>query len=405
MSSAPPSLRWALGLGLSCTCLLLLYLATGDDHAVSEPPRGAGAGPAAVSGRTGEVGVPPARETSGGDGATRSDAAGLRAENEELRQRVKGLEAENAALRQQVASGGGGGGPPAERGGDSGVATAPVAVESCRLTEAQVARALQQHDKERSAMSFWAQRDAQYPRDAGGAAGPRTFRQISDRMRDDKSFRHRYDVAYSLYLEPLRGLSERLSVFEIGLGCDQERIGASVMMWGEYLPRARLSVFEYDAACGKRWAAEHAKLAPSGGFNIYFGDQASEADLQRALKADGDRQYDVIIDDGGHSMQQQLVSFRVLWPRVKRGGVYVVEDLNSSFKSRYGGNRRPDGPPGAGGGVRPATMTNFLKDLTDQLHALPVPHHAGKFVEDVEFKSPIARVDCHHFICFITKRL
>ena len=176
------------------------------------------------------------------------------------------------------------------------------------------------------------------------------------------------------------------------------------MMWGAYLPDMRLTLFEYDEACGKAWAAKNRQLAPKGGFNIFFGDQANADHLNAALKGDGDRMYDVIIDDGGHSMQQQLNSFKVLWPRVKRGGVYVVEDLNSSFKTRYGGVRRPGSVQGGGKEGMAPTMTNFLKDLTDQLHAVPVPHHAGKYIEDVEFKSAFARIDCQHFICFITKR-
>jgi hypothetical protein len=267
------------------------------------------------------------------------------------------------------------------------------------LVERQIAvsQARAQQDGGASVVGFWTQRSATYP-----ASSPPTFKQISDRHRDDKSFKHQYDVPYSLYLEPLRALSRSLSMFEIGLGCDQERIGASVMMWGEYLPDARLTLFEFDEPCGRKWHKENAQLAPKGGFNLYFGDQANAEHLEKAIRDDGDRQYDVIIDDGGHTMQQQLTSFRVLWPRVKRGGVYVVEDLNTSFKSRYGGTRRQQGQGSSG--TPAATMTNFMKELMDQVHALPVPHHAGKLIEDTEFKSPFARVDCHHFICFITKR-
>ena len=104
----------------------------------------------------------------------------------------------------------------------------------------------------------------------------------------------------------------------------------------------------------------------------------------------------MIIDDGGHKMHQQIASYEALWHAVKRGGFYVIEDINTSFKTRYGGGRRPN--------CTGATATNLVKTLTDRVHAMPVKGHPGKYLEDAQFQSPVARVDCHHFICFITKR-
>jgi len=41
--------------------------------------------------------------------------------------------------------------------------------------------------------------------------------------------------------------------------------------------------------------------------------------------------FDVIIDDGGHENQQQQISFGFLFPFVKSGGFYIIEDLQYSF--------------------------------------------------------------------------
>ena len=267
--------------------------------------------------------------------------------------------------------------------------------------------------------------------DGTGAGAQRpSFKAIGDRHRDDKTHRHRYDVAYTIYLSHLRGYVNGagggLQLLEIGLGCDQERIGASVMLWGEYLPHATLSVFEFDEKCGRKFAAsEQARRgAPRGGLRMHYGDQAKAEDLRRMLAAEAQSQranasvsgisdallaastgdvlplYDVVIDDGGHTMDQQITSFKVLWPHVKRHGVYVIEDLNTSFKTRYGGGKRP---ADAKSGVERPTTTNMIKGLLDALHAVPVPGHPGKYAEDTEFRSPYGRVDCFHFVCFITK--
>jgi len=41
--------------------------------------------------------------------------------------------------------------------------------------------------------------------------------------------------------------------------------------------------------------------------------------------------FDVVIDDGGHKPEQHLSSLRALWPHVRAGGWYVIEDLHSLF--------------------------------------------------------------------------
>ena len=47
--------------------------------------------------------------------------------------------------------------------------------------------------------------------------------------------------------------------------------------------------------------------------------------------------FDVIIDDGGHTMTQQITSFIYLLPKVRSGGIYIIEDLETSYSPNYGG--------------------------------------------------------------------
>jgi hypothetical protein len=46
---------------------------------------------------------------------------------------------------------------------------------------------------------------------------------------------------------------------------------------------------------------------------------------------------DILIDDGGHTMKQQIVTFEVLFDHVKQDGVYLVEDLHPSYWKEFGG--------------------------------------------------------------------
>lgn len=69
-------------------------------------------------------------------------------------------------------------------------------------------------------------------------------------------------------------------------------------------------------------------------FKVLIGNQEDRDDLKHTLNSiDGD--LDLIIDDGGHTMKQQQISFGYLFKHLKKGGVYILEDLHTS---RYGLN-------------------------------------------------------------------
>ena len=55
--------------------------------------------------------------------------------------------------------------------------------------------------------------------------------------------------------------------------------------------------------------------------------------------------FDIIIDDGSHKMNHQQISFDVLFPHLKSGGIYVIEDLHTSVKPLLGAyNPQNDDP-------------------------------------------------------------
>jgi hypothetical protein len=62
----------------------------------------------------------------------------------------------------------------------------------------------------------------------------------------------------------------------------------------------------------------------------FVADQANRHQLQSFIDANGG-EFDIIIDDGGHYMKQQQVSFGFLFPFVKPGGLYIIEDLHTSL--------------------------------------------------------------------------
>jgi predicted O-methyltransferase YrrM len=67
----------------------------------------------------------------------------------------------------------------------------------------------------------------------------------------------------------------------------------------------------------------------------YIVNQEDRDALNRFLD-ETNVEFDIIIDDGGHTMKQQQVSFGTLFKRLKKGGIYILEDLHTSRLEQLG---------------------------------------------------------------------
>ena len=151
-------------------------------------------------------------------------------------------------------------------------------------------------------------------------------------LKTDKFTGHNYDLVYDRYFPPYLG-RDRIKMLEIGLGCGMPHpytAGASTLLWTEYFKSVsdfELHVFEYNKPCAEAWFNLH-KLPKAF---LHTGDQSNITDLERAITSSGGN-FDIIIDDGGHTMKQQIVSVEYLFPNaLKPGGIYIIEDLHTSI--------------------------------------------------------------------------
>lgn len=163
---------------------------------------------------------------------------------------------------------------------------------------------------------------------------------------DKGSSYHNYTRIYCRYFDALR--KKPLKFLEIGI--DK---GHSVVFWEAYFPKAELHFIDIDPE-----VIEYT----SGRSKYHFVDQTDRAGLQslaRSLKGN----FDIIIDDGGHTMEQQITSFKALFPFLKSGGIYVIEDLHTSYWKEYGGYGTVGNPVSG-----PGTSVEFLKTLIDDLN-------------------------------------
>ena len=77
-------------------------------------------------------------------------------------------------------------------------------------------------------------------------------------------------------------------------------------------------------------------------------DQSNPEQMNRFMaQVGGD--FDIIIDDGSHIVAHQIISFKTLFPYLKSGGIYVIEDLFSSYWTEYGGAGSRQNPVASSG--------------------------------------------------------
>ncbi len=138
-------------------------------------------------------------------------------------------------------------------------------------------------------------------------------------------WQHYFEI-YDKHFSRFRG--KEVVVLEIGVSH-----GGSLQMWKQYFgDRARIFGVDVDPRC-KSFEEERV--------SIFIGSQ-SDRQFLRDLKKTIPK-VDVLIDDGGHTMRQQIVTFEELFDHVKDDGVYLCEDCHTSYWPEYGGGYRRRG--------------------------------------------------------------
>ena len=129
---------------------------------------------------------------------------------------------------------------------------------------------------------------------------------------------HHYTETYERFFLPMKRSARKIA--EIGIG-----EGASLKMFADYFPQA--VIYGLDIL-----DASHLN---SGRIKTFIADQSDRKQLAAFIHVNGS-DFDLILDDGGHAMQQQQVSFAFLFPYVRPGGYYIIEDVHTSLLDGYG---------------------------------------------------------------------
>lgn len=167
---------------------------------------------------------------------------------------------------------------------------------------------------------------------------------------------HKWAHYFPIYEKHFERWRNRSLVFwEIGV-----YEGGSLQMWQRYFgPSAVIIGLDINPAC-KKHAAE--------GINVRIGDQSDPAFLQSVIDEFG--LPDVVLDDGSHHMRQTWATFSYIYPKVPKNGIYMVEDMHTSYWENWGGGLSVED-----------SFINKSKRLIDELNA----DHSKGALEPSEF--------------------
>lgn len=149
---------------------------------------------------------------------------------------------------------------------------------------------------------------------------------------------HNYTPTYFSYFDKIR--HDKLKILEVGVSR-----GCSLMMWQEYFDSSL--IYGIDKKDTTHLTKDRIKT--------FIGDQTDIAFLTKVNTDVGP--FDIIIDDGSHINDHQIITFECLFPYLKNGGIYVIEDTSTSYWNEF-----------KKGSKKLKSCIEFLKDRIDDLH-------------------------------------
>ena len=193
----------------------------------------------------------------------------------------------------------------------------------------------------------------------------------------DKGMGHQFMRHYQTHLRRFK--FKRLRMLEIGVGGYEDPLqgGASLRMWRRYFPFGQIWAIDIHE---KQFHAERR-------IHIRQGSQREPAFLKQLYEEMG--RAEVIIDDGSHFVEDVILSFEVLFPLLETGGIYVIEDTQTSYWEVCGGsNDRVSG----------RNTMNYFKKLAAGLNfrEYPEPGYTPGY-----FDLHIVSIHYYHNLIFI----
>lgn len=140
---------------------------------------------------------------------------------------------------------------------------------------------------------------------------------IGLKYKTDKAYFHLFTEFYYDYFNKF--LDRPINILEIGIAN-----GGSILMLKEFFPKATIYAIDVEE--------KSVNLNLGENINTYLCNQTDIHTLENIIK---NLKFDIIIDDGSHVISHQLISLGYLFPYLNKNGIYICEDLHTSFRPSF----------------------------------------------------------------------
>lgn len=193
---------------------------------------------------------------------------------------------------------------------------------------------------------------------------------------NNKRLIHKWNHFFDVYERHFsRFRNKPVVMLEIGVSQ-----GGSLQMWKNYFGnQVKIYGIDIDPRC---------KNLEEENIEIFIGSQSDRKFLREVKNKIG--QVDILLDDGGHTMRQQIITFEELFSMVKEDGVYMAEDLHTSYWPTYGGGIRRSG-----------TFIEYSKRFIDYINAY---HSRQRRFKVNDFTKSVSSLHYYDSILVIEKK-
>ena len=187
------------------------------------------------------------------------------------------------------------------------------------------------------------------------------LRKIFDSVTHSSDKWEPYFEIYEKHLSFLRG--RNINFVEVGV-----QKGGSLEMWSTFFgPQAKITGIDVDEDCRNLQYQQN-------NIQVVIGNQESTSFWKSFVE--NNPPIDVLVDDGGHTMSQQITTFESVFPHMPVGSIYICEDCHTSYM------------PYSGGGLEnPNSFIEYAKTYVDVLHY----DYKDKFSTRLENRNSIAK--------------
>jgi len=161
--------------------------------------------------------------------------------------------------------------------------------------------------------------------------------------------------------------------------------GGSLYMWRDYFgPQAR--IIGIDINKGTLKFIEE-------GFEVFIGSQSEPEFWQNFYKQVG--QVDVLLDDGGHTFEQQIITVQSALPYINDDGLIIVEDTHTSYMRSYGGPSK-------------RSFVSYSKNIVDGMNyrfsLFEEKHRTERYIYSTQFFESFVVFEINKELCAIQSR-